>query len=155
MHSCCQLCLLWLWIIGHIGLNEKNENHKFLLELFWLLQHAALELICYYLAISMWGSKMAPSKQDRWLPNCSALDFTILEVEIRAGKIGQKWEWKKRMDVFTDSRVHLHIVFFLSLRDMSGFGARQYVFFGLQTLKKMRAMEIFGKVKLLRDTRRG
>lgn len=117
MHSCCQFCLLWLWIIGHIGLNEKKENHKFLLELFWLLQHAALELICYYLAISMLGSKMAPSKQDRWLPNCSALDFTILEVEIRAGKIGQKWEWKKKTDVFTDSRVFTFTYwFFIILR---------------------------------------
>lgn len=36
----------------------------------------------------------------------------------------------------TPEFVHLHIVFFLSFRDMSGFGANQYVFFGLQTFKK-------------------
>lgn len=30
----------------------------------------------------------------------------------------------------------IYILFFLSFWDMSGFGARQYVFFGLQTLKK-------------------
>lgn len=81
---------------------------------------------------------MAPSKQDRWLPNCSALDFTILEEEVRAGKIGQKCEWKEKTDVFTDSRVcpFTYWFFFLSFRDMSGFGANQYVFFGLQTFKK-------------------
>lgn len=98
---------------------------------------------------------MAPSKQDRWRPNCSALDFTMLEEEIRAGKTGQKWEWKEKMDVFTDSRVCPFTYCFFIIPRHEWVCSETICLLWITNIKKMRAMKIFGKVKLLRDTRRG